>query len=191
MFGVLCVSGRCSEVHHRAGGRSLNGKIRHCQCLPDHARSPRRPVVAGHEVEGCELLVDGALPFGLRSAPKLFTALADALLWIMGQHGVVHMWHYLDDFLILGPPQSDLCRQHLETNLGLCKRLGIPIATHKLEGPAPGLSFLGIQIDSVSGTLSLPAEKLARLKWLITAWRTRKCCKKRELLSQIGQLQHA
>ena len=27
-----------------------------------------------------ELLVDGALPFGLRSAPKLFTAVADALL---------------------------------------------------------------------------------------------------------------
>ena len=98
---------------------------------------------------------------------------------------------YLDDFLILGPPQSDLCRQHLQTSLGLCKRLGIPIATHKLEGPAPVLSFVGIKIDSVSGTLSQPAEKLARLKGLITAWRTRKCCKKRELLSLIGQLQHA
>ena len=103
----------------------------------------------------------------------------------------MHAWHYLDDFLILGPPQSDLCRQHLETSLGLCKRLGIPIATHKLEGPAAGLSFLGIHIDSVSGTLSLPPEKLARLKGLITAWRTRKCCKKHELQSLIGQLQHA
>ena len=28
--------------------------------------------------------VDGALPFGLRSGPKLFNAVADALLWIMG-----------------------------------------------------------------------------------------------------------
>ena len=34
-----------------------------------------------------KLLADGALPFGLRSAPKLFTAVADALLWIMGRHG--------------------------------------------------------------------------------------------------------
>ena len=138
-----------------------------------------------------ELLVDGALPFGLRSAPKLFTALADALLWIMGSRGIVHAWHYLDDFLILGPPQSSQCRQHLETSLALCKQLGVPIAPHKLEGPSPVLSFLGIQIDSVTGTLSLPPDKLARLKGLIRSWRNKKCCRKRELLSLIGQLQHA
>lgn len=54
--------------------------------------------------------VDGALPFGLRSAPKLFTAVADALLWIMGGYNVIHAMHYLDDFLILGPPDTDLCR---------------------------------------------------------------------------------
>ena len=33
---------------------------------------------------GGQHYVDGALPFGLRSAPKLFNAVADALLWIMG-----------------------------------------------------------------------------------------------------------
>ena len=181
MFGVLRFSGRCSEVHR--GWRSLNVY----RVMPVH---PEDWLLLDMKWRG-ELLVDGALPFGLRSVPKLFTMLADALLWIMGQHGVVHAWHNLGNFLILGPPQSDLCRQHLETSLGLCKRLGIPIETHKLEGPAPGLSFLGIHIDSLSGTLSLPAEKLARLKGLSTAWRTRKCCKKRELLSLIGQLQHA
>ena len=30
-------------------------------------------------------IIDGALPFGLRLVPRLFTAVADALLWIMGQ----------------------------------------------------------------------------------------------------------
>ena len=30
------------------------------------------------------MYVDRALPFGLRSAPKLFTALADTLEWMMG-----------------------------------------------------------------------------------------------------------
>ena len=47
--------------------------------------------------------VDGALPFGLRSAPKLFTAVADALLWIMRRYGVRNAMHYLDDFLLLAP----------------------------------------------------------------------------------------
>ena len=44
--------------------------------------------------------VDGALPFGLRSALKLFNAVVDALLWIIGQHGVKDAMHYLDDFLV-------------------------------------------------------------------------------------------
>ena len=138
-----------------------------------------------------DLLVDGALPFGLRSAPKIFTAVADALLWVMGRHGVVHAMHYLDDFLILGPPNTRSCHQDLSTSLDLCDRLGDPIARHKLEGPSASLSFLGIQVDTVSGTLSLPPEKLARLVTLIQSWRGRKCCRKRELLSLIGQLQHA
>ena len=48
--------------------------------MPVH---PEDRLLLGMKWRG-ELLVDGALPFGLRSAPKLFTALADALLWIMG-----------------------------------------------------------------------------------------------------------
>ena len=33
------------------------------------------------------LFVDTALPFGLRSAPKIFTALADAAEWMVRQQG--------------------------------------------------------------------------------------------------------
>ena len=82
-------------------------------------------------------------------------------------------------------------RPVVSVSLDLCEALGVPIAEHKLEGPAPSLSFLGIQIDTIQGTLALPKDKLVRLKALITSWRSRKCCKKRELLSLIGQLQHA
>ena len=46
-----------------------------------------------------DILVDTALPFGLRSAPKVFSAVADALLWAMHQNGVINGLHYLDDFL--------------------------------------------------------------------------------------------
>ncbi len=34
------------------------------------------------------LFVDKALPFGLRSAPKMFTAIADALEWVLRERGV-------------------------------------------------------------------------------------------------------
>ena len=43
--------------------------------------------------------MDTALPFGLRSAPKIFTAMADGLIWIMFNRGVRAAIHYLDDYL--------------------------------------------------------------------------------------------
>ena len=79
----------------------------------------------------------------------------------------------------------------LEISLELCKGLEIPNAEHKLEGPAPVLSFLGIEIDTTSSTLRLPPEKLGRLKSVVTLWLPRICCRRRELLPLIGQLQHA
>ena len=44
------------------------------------------------------------LPFGLRSAPKLFNALADALEWIAKWLDIEFLWHYLDDFISTGRP---------------------------------------------------------------------------------------
>lgn len=88
-----------------------------------------------------QVYVDCALPFGLRSAPKIFTALADALLWMMGSHGVREALHYLDDYLILAPRDSDKCNLALHTSLQLCKRLGVPIAPQKVEGPATKLNL--------------------------------------------------
>ncbi len=50
---------------------------------------------------GGQIIADKVL---LRSAPIIFTALADALQWIMARKGVHPIAHYLDDFITLGPP---------------------------------------------------------------------------------------
>ena len=44
--------------------------------------------------------IDTVLPFGLRSAPKIFNSVADALAWIVLRAGVSKVLHYLDDFLV-------------------------------------------------------------------------------------------
>ena len=41
-----------------------------------------------------KLFVDKTLPFGLRSAPKMYSAVADAMQWILTQEGVATI-HYL------------------------------------------------------------------------------------------------
>ena len=138
-----------------------------------------------------KLYVDTCLPFGLRSAPKLFNALADGLSWIMSSNGTRDQLHYLDDFLFIGAPDTGECKQALERALTTCDTLGIPVAKHKVEGPSTCLSFLGIELDTQALQLRLPPEKLSRLQSLIKTWQGKKACLKRDLLSLIGQLQHA
>ena len=137
------------------------------------------------------LYIDGMLPFGLRSAPKIFTAVADALEWCISQKGVKHIFHYLDDFLVMGPPGSSACQDYLRQLRDVCSHLGVPLVAEKQEGPSPVLTFLGITIDTLHGQLCLPPEKLQRLLELLSAWRSKKSCTRRELESLIGSLQHA
>lgn len=137
------------------------------------------------------MYVDGMLPFGLHSAPNIFNAVADALEWCLAKQGVTHVYHYLDDFLVIGSPCSDECKANLHTLQVTCKRLGVPLASEKQEGPATTLTFLRIVIDTVHGELRLPADKLQRLLTSVNTWLTRKFCTRRDLESLIGTLQHA
>ena len=155
--------------------------------LPVH---PEDRLLLGMEWQG-QVYVDTALPFGLRSAPKIFTALADLLEWIIRKRGVDHVDHYLDDFIILGPTCDSRCKRGLDVVLELCERLGVPLAMEKLEGPTTCLTFLGIEVDTEAMELRLPEMKLKSLTSTVKEWYGRKSCTKRELLSFIGLLSHA
>ena len=137
------------------------------------------------------LYIDTALPFGLRSAPIIFTAIADAVQWILQQEGVRFVIHYLDDFLLIGMPGSEECAESLAILLRTFKRLGLPIAVNKLEGPWMCLSFLGFEIDTRMMELRLPPSKLKELQELLDQWLGRRSCTRRELESLVGKLAHA
>ena len=137
------------------------------------------------------LFIDTALPFRLRSAPKIFTALADAAEWILRRAGVNFILHYLDDFLIIGAPNSPECQSALRIVMETFARLGFPIAVNKLEGPTTCLDFLGFELDSQMMEVRLPREKLSKLQHLIHQWVEKKSCTLKELQSLTGKLGHA
>ena len=70
----------------------------------------------------------------------------------------------------------------------MCKKLGVPLALEKTEGPSHRLTFLGIELDSEAQTLSLPAGKLEEIKILLASFKRKKSCSKKELQSLIGSL---
>lgn len=138
-----------------------------------------------------EVFVDATLPFGLRSAPLIFTALADALQWIMKKRGASWLEHYLDDFVTVGPPGSQECMENMMIMHAACKEVGLPVEADKDEGPATVITFLGIELDTEGLEIRLPQEKLQHTRAILACWRGRKACRKRELLSLIGVLSHA
>ena len=137
------------------------------------------------------MYLDRASPFGLRSAPKIFSAVADALLWIMLNGGVCSSIHYLDDFLFFSRPNGMQCDRDLSIALNMCSELGFPAAWHKLEGPSTRIQLLGLELDLDHGLIKLPAGKLCRIQAQVRRWLGRRSCTKRELLSLIGSLHHA
>jgi len=58
--------------------------------------------------------IDATLPFGLRSAPLIFSAVADMLAWFMQVQGASWLSHYVDDFITVGAPQSLECGRNVE-----------------------------------------------------------------------------
>lgn len=138
-----------------------------------------------------QLFVDTVLPFGLRSAPKIFNCIADALQWIAKSQGITYLDHFLDDYITVGAPNSSECSDNLCLLILLCSILGLPLAVEKKEGPTTCLTFLGIEVDTVRLELRLPVEKLRRLQALLKRWVNYKCCKKKELESLVGHLHDA
>ena len=54
--------------------------------------------------------IDTCLPFGLRSAPSIFNNFASALHWILEKKYGATLLHYLDNFLLVGPPEQPICQ---------------------------------------------------------------------------------
>ena len=137
------------------------------------------------------IYINNCLPFGLRSAPRLFNILEELLSWIVKSKGISFSIHYLDDFLTVGPAASSTCQQNLKIFKNTCKELGVPLALEKVEVPTTCLTFLGITLDTQRMKICLPEEKLIRIRTEVSSWLQKKCATKRQILSLVGILQHA
>lgn len=96
------------------------------------------------------MYVDQALPFVLRSAPKLFTAVADAIGWALVQVSAPYIIHYLDDLLFFVPPTNHYPDTCLSTVLVTASLLGVPVAKDKIEGPSTVVTFVRHLPDQIT-----------------------------------------
>ena len=105
---------------------------------------------------------DTRLPFGAESSPEIFHRLTQAVRRMMGKRGFVNIVVYLDNFLVIGATQAE-CTPAYEL-LQLLQDLGFTISQRKLMPPTCTLTFLGVDLDTVSCSTALPQEKFTNAK---------------------------
>lgn len=127
--------------------------------VPDGTSAPSGSVATGAWED--KVYMDNVLPFGLRSAPKIFSAVADAAQWIMLAKGMGNLLHYLDDFIFTTASRVE-AEEMKQVLISTWEELGIPLEPSKLEGPETCLTFLGIEVDTVALQLRLPSDKLSQ-----------------------------
>ena len=115
--------------------------------------------------------IDLALPFGLRSACQIFTRFGDVLQCLFEQQGIeAQVQHYLDDYFLVGRPNTTECGDSLKTCFEMCSLLGVPLAEDKTDGLSTVITFLGFELDSDRLELRIPEEKVSKIKECILPW---------------------
>ena len=126
----------------------------HKTCMQDNTSAPWGLIIPGGMLAGlCVHQLPATLWAGL--SPSHIQHGGGGSVWVLQQHGVWAVIHYVDEFLLLGTHvHSTECQQALATTLASCEELGVP---DKTEGPNTTITFLGIQLDSSTMSMPLPA----------------------------------
>ncbi|KAM9954710.1 hypothetical protein ACTFIW_003310 [Dictyostelium discoideum] len=127
------------------------------------------------------------MPFGLSTAPRIFTMLLRPVLRMLRDINV-SVIAYLDDLLIVGSTKEE-CLSNLKKTMDFLVKLGFKLNLEKsvLE-PTQSITFLGLQIDSVSMKLLVPKEKKKSVIKEIRNFLKLDCCSPRKLAGLKGKL---
>lgn len=127
------------------------------------------------------------LPFGLNTAPYIFTKITKPVVKLLRCAGLVSTL-YLDDWLLIGDNYQS-CLTNIDLTERLLISLGFIINYDKsVLVPSTSCKFLGIILDSHRFLTELPSEKRQRVKALLEKFLHIKQCKIREFAQLIGLL---
>ncbi|KAK3720536.1 hypothetical protein QZH41_001989 [Actinostola sp. cb2023] len=101
--------------------------------------------------------IDMRLPFGLRSAPQACQRITDAVRYMHLRDGY-HLVNYLDDFCGVSSPER--ASAGFSALRSLLQELGLDEAYEKAVSPTTRLTFIGLEVDTIAMTVSVPEDKL-------------------------------
>ena len=105
--------------------------------------------------------IDRSVPFVYRNGNQIVQRCSDAIRYTMQQHDFPHLFNYIDDLIYTGLPSN--IHNSFKFLLQLLQDLGLEISHKKLVAPHMSVTCLGIEIDTVARTLSIPEKKLVEI----------------------------
>ena len=127
------------------------------------------------------------LPFGLSSAPRVFTKVMKPLIASLRMRGH-ESCDYLDDALLVGRTFQE-CRENVRARTSLTRSLGFTVNYKKSAlTPTKHIDFLGFHLDSERMTISLPHSKVHSIIALIQQLLQQQSPKIRDVARVIGLL---
>ena len=133
---------------------------------------------------------DTRRPFGAKSSPEIFHRITQAVRRMMARRGFPNIVVYLDDFLVVGATRAD-CERAYNILVTLLKDLWFTISKQKLVPTTQRPVFLGVQLDTISSTMTLLQDKLTDLQAILCCFQTKRRATKTQLQWLAGKLHWA
>ncbi len=109
-----------------------------------------------------ELYEYNCLPFGLCTAPRIFTKIMRPVITVLRSRGFLSNI-YLDDLLLLGTSYAS-CQENISYTILLLNTLGLRVNMKKSQlVPTQNIEYLGFCYCSKSMTIELPVKKKHRI----------------------------
>ena len=99
-------------------------------------------------------------------------------------HGHNALLNYIDDLIYIGLPSK--IHESYAFLLSLLQDLGLEVSQKKLVPPSTEVVCLGILINTVDKTISIPSEKLQEIKVMCETWKHKKSCTRTQLQFLLG-----
>ncbi len=130
------------------------------------------------------------LPFGLSLSPRVFTKVVEGALTPLREVDV-RILNYLDDWLILAQSREQL-GDHRDLVLRHLSQLGLRVNWEKSKlSPVQRISFLGVELDSVSMTARLTEERAQAVLNCLSSFRGRNVVPLKQFQRLLGHMASA
>ena len=132
---------------------------------------------------------ENCLVYGMKDAMFIQQSVSNTIAHVLQVHGITAIVYCDDGAVVMKPsPGKD---EEFKTALDLVQSLGFRLSHHKTCFPDTKMTWIGIEFNTVTQTLSIPQEKIEATLTLVKAWQNTSAATLLEWQRLSGRLHYA